>query len=134
MRWTAMRLISIAVGLLGIALLPHLANAQPVDDPFSDYLQRSQKIAIGAGNDNEANEAIQTITPWPAYVGDRRIPVEGRQSVDAIEQMYRVPDPFAQQGSGAAPSGAGSPASGAPGGTSPTGLPVTPMQPISSGY
>jgi hypothetical protein len=139
-----MRLLSIALGLVGIALLPHLANAQGYfsgcttlfcnDDPFTDYLQRSQNIAIGAGNAQAANEAIQTITPWPPYVGDRRIPRQGRQAVDAIEQMYRVPDPFAQQGSGAAASGAGSSASGAPGGSSPTGLPVTPMQPISGGY
>ena len=124
-----MRLLSIVLGVVGIALLPHLANAQPVDDPFSDYLQRGQSIAIGAGNANAINEAVQTITPWPYYAFDRRIPVEGRQGVDAIQRMYRTPDPFGQQGSGAAASSAGS-----PGGSSPTGLPVTPMQPISSGY
>jgi hypothetical protein len=137
-----MRLLSIALGLVGIALLPHLANAQGYfsgcttpwcnDDPFSDYLQRGQSIAIGAGNDQEANQAIQTITPWPRYVGNRRIPMKGRQGVDAIQRMYHVPDPFAQQGAGAAAPGAGPP--GAQGGSSPTGLPVTPMQPISSGF
>lgn len=136
-----MRLFSIAVGLLGIALLPHPANAQGYfsgcttmfcnDDPFNDYLQRSQNIAIGAGNANAVNEAIQTITPWPPHVGDRRIPLQGRQAADAIEQMYRYPNAFEQHGSGSAPPG--SPASGTPGGSSPTGLPVTPMQPISSG-
>jgi hypothetical protein len=134
-----MRLLSIAVGLVGIALLPQLANAQARsygcttfscnDDPFTDYLQRGQTIAIGAGNDQEANEAIQTITPWPPYVGDRRIPLQGRQGVDAIQRMYKTPDPF-EQGPGSAASGAGAP----PGGSSPTGLPVTPMQPISSGF
>jgi hypothetical protein len=61
--------------------------------------------------------------------------MQGRQGVDAIQQLYRVPDPFTQQG----PGGAGAPAPGggppgAQGGSSPTGLPVTPMQPISSGY
>jgi hypothetical protein len=134
-----MRLSSIVLGLVGIALLPHLANAQPaawdfgraaIDDPFSDYLHRGQSIFLGAGNANATNEAIQTITPWPYYVYDRRIPVEGRQGVEAIQRMYRTPDPFEQQGSGGAPAGAGSP----PGGSSPTGLPVTPMQPISGGY
>jgi hypothetical protein len=137
-----MRLLSIAVGLVGIALLPHLAYAQANfsgcttswcnDDPFSDYLQRGQSIAIGAGNDQEVNQAIQTLTPWPRYVGDRRIPMQGHQGVDAIQRMYRVPDPFAQQGPGGAASGAGSPASGA--GVGMTGSPVTPMQPISSGF
>jgi hypothetical protein len=139
-----MRLLSIALGLVGIALLPQPANAQANfygcttfrcnDDPFTDYLQRGQSIAIGAGNDQEANQAIQTITPWPGYVGDRRIPMQGRQGVDAIQHMYRVPDPFGQPGPGGAAPGAGSPAVGSQGGSSPTGLPVTPMQPISSGF
>lgn len=123
-----MRLLLIAAGL--ISLLPALAHAQMVDDPFSDYLQRSQGISTGAGNANEANEAIQTITPWPPHAGDRRIPLEGRQAVDTIERMYKVPDPFDQKGAGSQ----GGAASGASAGTSPTGSPVTPMQPMSSGY
>ena len=124
-----MRLLSIVLGVVGIALLPHLANARAVDDPFSDYLQRSQKIFLGAGNANATNEAIQTITPWPYYVYDNRIPLSGRQGVGAIDRMYRVPDPFEPQAPGTATTGAAAPA-----GSSPTGLPVTPMQPIGSGY
>ena len=122
-----MRPLSIAIGLVSVAILPHLANAQAVYDPFSDYLQRSQKIDLGAGNANDTNEAIQTITPWPPYVGNPRIPMQGRQAVDSIERMYRVPDPFSQQGTGAAEAGGQA-------GNSPTGMPVTPMQPISGGY
>jgi hypothetical protein len=128
-----MKSFSIAVGLVGVVILPHLANAQAVDDPFSNYLQRSQGISMGAGNANDTNEAIQTITPWPPYVGNPRIPVEGRRAVESIERMYRVPDPFVQQGPGGAPPAAGSPATGTQAGVSPTGLSVTPMQPISGG-
>lgn len=124
-----MRVFSLAFGLLGIALLLHAATAQPVDDPFSDYLQRSQKIFLGTGNANATNEAVQTITPSPWYVGHTRIPFPGRKGVDAIERMYRNPDPFGAQGYGAAGYGAAS-----PGGTSPTGQPVKPMQPLGSGY
>jgi hypothetical protein len=124
-----MKLLLVAVGLIG--LLPSMAIAQMVDDPFSDYLQRSQGISTGAGNANAANEAIQTITPWPPHVGDRRIRLQGRQGVDTIERMYKTPDPFEQNGAGT--QGGGAP-SGAASGTSPTGSPVTPMQPISSGY
>lgn len=120
-----MRLLLIAVGLIG--LLPSLAHAQMVDDPFSDYLQRSQGISTGAGNANASNEAIQSITPWPPHVGDRRIRVEGRQAVDTIERMYKVPDPFEQKGAGAQ----GGTAPGGPAGTSPTGSPVSAMQPVS---
>lgn len=128
-----MKPLSIAMGLIAVATLPHLGYAQAVDDPFSDYLQRSQSILLGAGNANEANEAIQTITPWPPYAFDRRIPGRGRHAVDSIERMYRVPDPFEQQGAGAGTAGETS-GTGSQSGTSPTGAPVTPMQPISSGY
>lgn len=123
-----MKLFLIVTGLIG--LLPSVAYAQMVDDPFSDYLQRSQGISPGAGNANDANEAIQTINPWPPYVGDRRIRLEGRQGVETIERMYKVPDPFEQKGAGTQ----GGAASGSPSGTSPTGSPVTPMEPLSGGY
>src|SRR6185437_332158 len=112
-----MRLLLIAVGLISL-LLPSLANAQMVDDPFSDYLQRSQSISTGAGNANATNEAIQTITPWPRRVGDRRIHLQGRQAVESVERMYRVPDPFDQKGAGAQGGAASA-------GASPTGSPVT---------
>lgn len=123
-----MRLLWIAVGLIG--LVPSMATAQMVDDPFSDYLQRSQGISTGAGNANDANEAIQTITPWPPYAGNRQIPLQGRQAVDTMERMYKVPDPFEQKGAGAQ----GGAPPGGPSGASPTGSPVTPMQPMSGGY
>ncbi len=127
-----MRPLAIAVGLVGIVIAPHLGNAQAlVDDPFSDYLQRSQSISLGAGNANDANEAIQTITPWPRHAFHRRVHVQGRQAVDSIQRMYRVPDPFEQQGAGA--SGGETSGAGTSAGTSPTGAPVTPMQPISGG-
>jgi hypothetical protein len=129
-----MRPLAIAVGLVGIVIAPHLGHAQAlVDDPFSDYLQRSQSISLGAGNANDANEAIQSITPWPRHAFHRRVHVRGRQAVDSIERMYRVPDPFEQQGAGAGASGSETSGAGASAGLSPTGAPVTPMQPISSG-
>jgi hypothetical protein len=131
-----MRSLAIAVGLVGIVIAPHLGHAQAlVDDPFSDYLQRSQGILLGAGNASEANEAIQSITPWPPYVFKRHVRVQGRQAVDSIQRMYRVPDPFEQQGAGAGAGAANGETSGTgtSAGISPTGAPVTPMQPISGG-
>lgn len=129
-----MRALAMAVGLAGIVIAPHLANAQAlVDDPFSDYLQRSQSIFLGAGNANATNEIIQSITPWPRHAFRRPVHVRGRQAVESIERMYRVPDPFEQQGAGAGAGSGEASGTGTPGGTSPTGAPVTPMQPISSG-
>jgi hypothetical protein len=128
-----MRQLAIAVGLIGVVALPYLAKAQAVDDPFSDYLQRSQSISLGAGNANDTNEALQTITPWPPHAFNTRIPVEGRQAVDSIQRMYRVPNPFEQQGVGAGASSSEASGVSTQSGTSPTGAAVTPMQPISSG-
>lgn len=130
-----MKPVTIATQLFAITLLPHLANAQAIgfDDPFKNYLERSQGIALGAGDANETNEAIQTITPWPPHVSNRRIRVEGRHGVDAIERMYRIPDPFIQQSGGAAGSG-GPGTAGSQSGTSGSGSAAVPMQPVTGGF
>jgi hypothetical protein len=128
-----MRTSIVATGLTLMAVWPCQCMAQRVDDSFSDYLQRSVTISMGAGNDQDANAAIHTITPWPPLVGDRRIIVDGRRAVDSVERMYRVPNPFDHQSS------EGGIGSGTSSGTSSnsvglTGAPVTPMQPISGAY
>jgi hypothetical protein len=123
-----MRPLPLVLGLIGVMIAPHAGNAQFVDDPFSDYLQRSVTISLGAGNAKDTNAAIHMINPWPPYVGDRRIHIQGRQAVDSVERMYKFPKPFEQAGGSAGETAA-------PAGTMGSGLgaPVTPMQPISSG-
>jgi hypothetical protein len=69
-------------------------DAQIWDNPFSDYIERDVTINPGAGNGHDANAAIHTIDPWPAYAGNTRIPGSGRSAVCAIYKMYRNPDPF----------------------------------------
>jgi hypothetical protein len=123
-----MKLLFLAVGLTGAIALPAICHAQAVDDPFSDYLQRSDTIALGAGNASETNAAIQTINPWPPYAWDRRITIDGRQAVDSMERMYHTPDPFKREGEAAAPVGSGAGINGTSG-----SAPVTAMQPITSG-
>jgi hypothetical protein len=126
-----MKTLTLVLGLIGVTLLPCAGNAQVMDDPFSDYLQRSDKIFLGAGNAKDVNEDIHTITPWPPYVGDTRIPLSGRQAVDSMERMYHAPDPFqhAQETGGTAPGSAGE------AGSVSMGLsPATPVQPVSGGY
>lgn len=130
-----MRPLSLVVGLIGAVILPYGCNAQAVYDPFSDYLQRSVTISLGAGNAKDANAAIHTIDPWPRYVGNTRILGDGRRAVDSMERMYRAPDPFEREATGAAVSGAVAP--GGPGsevGVSVSSAPATPMQPLSGGY
>lgn len=122
-----MRPCSFAIGLIGAVVFSYSCNAQVLDDPFSDYLQRGVTISLGAGNAADANAAIQTIDPWPRYVGNTRIPGNGRRAVDSVERMYRVPNPFGREGSAGG-------SSGTPSATLSVGAgPSTPMQPISSG-
>ena len=43
-----MRPLAIAIGLIGVTMMPSVGNAQFIDDPFSDYLQRSVTLSIGS--------------------------------------------------------------------------------------
>jgi hypothetical protein len=128
-----MKLLSITMGLIGIITLSDRCNAQAVEDPFSQYLQRSVTISLGAGNAKDTNAAIQTIDPWPPYVGRTRIPGDGRRAVDSVQRMYRTPDPFERPGAGGGTGGADSTGSSA--GTSTLGTSTGgPVQPVSGGY
>jgi hypothetical protein len=128
-----MRSLIILIALAGAASMPHGAFAQGFDDPFKDYLQRSDTILLGAGNAKDSNAAIHTITPWPPYVGNTHIPIDGRRSVDGVERMHRVPNPFERQGADRPPGGTGTDGVAAAvnnlGNASPT-----PVQPLSNGY
>jgi hypothetical protein len=130
-----MRPLVLVIALAGALSAPLRAEAQPVDDPFKDYLQRSDTILFGAGNANDANAAIHTITPWPPYVGNTRIPIDGRRAVQSVEQMHRVPNPFQRQGADRSATGAGTGGQGGQG--SNTNISInssqTPMQPLSDG-
>jgi hypothetical protein len=119
------------LGLLLATTVSGVCEAQGIDDPFSDYLQRSVTISLGAGNAKDTNAAVHTINPWPRYVGDTHIHTTGRQAVDSIQRLYRVPNPFEREAGG----GSGSSAGGIETGNGAAGgLPVTPVQPISGGY
>jgi hypothetical protein len=132
MRWL-MKPLAIAIGLMGSVVLSHRCAAQVPDDPFSDYLQRSVTINLGAGNAKDTNAAIHTIDPWPPYVGHTRIRGDGRRAVDSVERMYRTPDPFERQNG--MPTGGEATGSGSNLGTVNVGSgPPTPVQPVSGGY
>ena len=126
-----MRSLIVLIALTGAAI-PLSAHAQAFDDPFSDYLQRSDTILLGAGNAKDANAAIHTITPWPPYVGNTHIPIDGRRSVGAVERMHRVPNPFEREGVQGSINGTGT---GGPGSTSNISInsSPTPVQPLSDG-
>ena len=113
-------------------------------DPFQMYFQRSDKITLWEGDAKAVNAATHVIDPWPRYVGNRRIPVNGDRLSRAVERYrqgsYRQPAPpispyvygaggfggggfggggfggggFGGGGGGGAPSGAGAGGGGAP--------------------
>src|SRR6516165_5163632 len=66
-------------------------------DPFQMYFQRSDKITLWEGDAKAVNAATHVIDPWPRYVGNRRIPVNGDRLSRAVERYrqgsYRQPAP-----------------------------------------
>jgi hypothetical protein len=61
----------------------------PVDS-VQEYTQRSDKIALSAGNAQDVNTRIQEIDPWPRYVGDKQIAANGERMAGAVERYRDV--------------------------------------------
>jgi hypothetical protein len=53
-------------------------------DEIDRYFQRSGKITMSAGDAKEVNAVAHTITPWPPYVGDRRLAYDARRVGSAV--------------------------------------------------
>jgi hypothetical protein len=61
-------------------------------DEFARYDERKDTITPSAGDAKEVAARTHMETPWPVYVGNRRIPANGERMTKAIER-YRVPPP-----------------------------------------
>ena len=85
-----------------LALAAAAALAQPALAQNYDYLSRSDGISLSAGDAAAANTAIQTPTPWPAYVNDTAIPGYGPHAVNVIE-FFNTPPKGASSDSTSAP-------------------------------
>ena len=59
----------------------------PFDDPAADYSRRSLMISQGSGNDQAANLALQTSTPWPHHSQNTSIPGNGARMVKAVNEF-----------------------------------------------
>jgi hypothetical protein len=116
--------LSAASAAFSVALLL-CCGAQAWDqDPFAQYLQRSPKVTLSAGNASAVNTATHVIDPWPPYVGNRRIPGNGERMAGAVQRYQNVymlplaPRPiFTPTGGG----GGGGGGAGAGAGTPPAG-------------
>ena len=58
------------------------------NDEGERYFQRKDTVTLSAGDAARVNAMTHTIDPWPQGVGNRRIPMEGRRAVSAIECGY----------------------------------------------
>ena len=68
-------------------------------DEVARYYQRSDTIVMSAGDAKQANAVTHTITPWPPYVGDRRLAYDARRVGSAVtrygnsrQQVDQLPD------------------------------------------
>ena len=80
-----MRNILAATMLVGLAVTISACNTE-YHNPAIPYVQRTDTVTFGASNSQDVNSAVQTIDPWPRYVGDRRIPGNGARMVGAVER------------------------------------------------
>jgi len=64
-------------------------------DGCADYRNHRDGITLAAGDDVQWNQAVHTIDPWPANVGDDDIPGQGKR-VDAVIEKYENPPPPSQ--------------------------------------
>src|SRR5262245_47976327 len=65
-------------------------------DEASRYFQRSDTITMSAGNAKEVNAVAQSITPWPRYVGDRRLAYDARRAGSAVTRYGIIRQPADQ--------------------------------------
>jgi hypothetical protein len=107
------RFAAILTSMLLLALGGCYQTPYEADNVFQPYTQRVNKIALSAGDDQEVNSRIQTVDPWPRYVGDTRIPVSADRMAGAAERYRDVsklrqapqPLPLVSTGSDTASSG-----------------------------
>jgi hypothetical protein len=94
----------------------------------SEYLDRRDSIALGAGDAVAANKVTQMVDPWPAASADKRIGFNGERMVSAVER-YRTNRTYAPSNNGTSASYAPPPAQ--PNNAAPLGPTVTqPAAPV----
>ena len=106
--WTA-RAVT-AITMLGLAGgLAACGDSPLFDDPSALYLQRIPTVTTTAGDAEAANIAIQTVTPWPRYVNNTRIPGDATRMAAAVRR-YECGSPvtIGSQTSGSAQTSGGS--------------------------
>ncbi len=78
-----------------IPALAFLALTQGAWDYECNQCDRTEFVTRGAGDDIDLNKATQTIDPWPPYVKNRRLTLDGSRAGLAMQryQTNRVLKP-----------------------------------------
>jgi hypothetical protein len=63
----------------------------PVDS-VQEYTQRADAVTLSGGNAQAVNTRVHEVDPWPKYVGNKRIAVNGERMARAVER-YRKQGP-----------------------------------------
>ena len=78
------------IGLAAFAASLASSSAWAWDQDFcAQYFERKDTIVSGAGDARDVNAATHIIDPWPRYVGNRQIPMDGERAALAVER-YRT--------------------------------------------
>ena len=89
----ANRLTLIAVciaGFAGSAQAEHKGRTwlNSLNEPYYDEMSRSDFVALNAGDAPRSNITIQAPTPWPEYVNDTDIPMDGVTGELVIQNFF----------------------------------------------
>jgi hypothetical protein len=68
------------------------------NDEYERYTQRHDAVTMSAGDAKAVNAVTHMIHPWPRYVFDRQISVNGERLARAVERYRKGPP--AQTGAG----------------------------------
>ncbi len=82
--------LTVLVLLPAIITLHAEARADSLEDIFGYYAQRTDTIAVGAGNAKEVNSSVHIVNPWPPHVYNRNIPGDGERMSRAVRRYKDV--------------------------------------------
>ena len=58
------------------------------ENPFAQYVNRSDTVTLSAGDAKNVNAATHVVDPWPRYVGNKNLAFSGERMQSAVE-CYR---------------------------------------------
>ena len=92
---TWMTALVLAILLTGCCLGGRCQSGLYGDDELKQYVQRIDSIRMSSGDAKEVNRVAHTDSPWPPYVANPRIAVDGKRMTNAVGNYRSGPVPAA---------------------------------------